>query len=132
MSSLSRCARVFAVVTACAIATFVSPARLLAQSPEVKQQGSAPFTLGSIADQLGTKIAADRDRDLPVGGSMTGTLVDVSRITRFGINGMHEGARVSVFRSAPGKLIVEVDEMVPTPVTKKTTVRVDEKGNLSQ
>jgi Fe2+ transport system protein FeoA len=100
---------------------------------EVKQQAAAaPFTHGSIADQLGAKVTADRGSQLTIGGSLTGTLTDPSRIAKLGISGMHEGARVSVFRSAPGKLLVEVDEMEPTPVTKKATLKIDEKGQLSQ
>jgi Fe2+ transport system protein FeoA len=99
---------------------------------EVKQQAAAaPFTYGSIADQLGAKVVADRGKELAVGGSLTATLSDTSRLTKFGIRGMHEGARVSVFRSAPGKLLVEVDEMAPVPVTKKATLKLDEKGQLS-
>src|SRR5262245_58195868 len=123
-------ARVFAVVAACANVVML-PARIDAQNAatEVKQQSTAaPFTLGSIADQLGAKVASDRGKELAVGGSLTGTLIDPSKIVKLGITGMHEGARVSVFRSAPGKLIIEVDQMEPTPVTKRANAKLDEKG----
>jgi hypothetical protein len=60
-----------------------------------------------------------------------GTLTDPEKLARLGIAGMHQGARITAMRTAPGKLSVEVDELEPAPVTKKQVLKIDERGQLS-
>jgi hypothetical protein len=96
----------------------------------VRQQ-SSQLTRNDVAEQLGAKVTSSQNEELGIGSSLTGTLVDPSKLAKFGISGMHEGARVSVMRVAPDKLRIEVDELEPTPQTKKATLKVDEKGRLA-
>jgi hypothetical protein len=124
MSSTRRTARLLGVAFMCA--TLATPA--LAQN--VRQQ-SSQLTRNEVAEQLGAKVTSNQNEELGIGSSLTGTLVDPAKLVKFGISGMHEGARVSVMRVAPDKLRVEVDEMEPTPQTKKATIRIDDKGRLA-
>jgi hypothetical protein len=98
--------------------------------PDVKQQSSSAVTMGSIAEQLGAKVV-DKNIELGIGQSLTGTVTDVAKLAKFGITGIHEGARLTAFRSAPDKLRIEVDELEPAPVNKKATLKLDERGRLS-
>jgi hypothetical protein len=91
----------------------------------------AHFTNGSIGHQLGAKVSDRADVPLALGASVTGLLQDPSALERFGIKGMHKGARVAAMRFAPDKIRVEVDEVVPTPKKAATTLRVNEAGELS-
>jgi hypothetical protein len=125
MSSTRRTTRLLSLVAALALAT---PNVIVAQN--VRQQ-SSQVTRGDVADQLGAKLTSSQNEELAVGSSLTGTLVDPAKLTKFGISGMHEGARVSVMRVAPDKLRVEVDELEPTPQTKKATLKIDDKGRLA-
>jgi hypothetical protein len=124
MSSTRRTTRLLGLVFICA--ALATPA--VAQN--VRQQ-SSQLTRGDVAEQLGAKVTSSQNEELGVGSSLTGTLVDPAKLAKFGISGMHEGARVSVMRVAPDKLRIEVDEMEPTPLTKKATLRIDEKGRLA-
>jgi hypothetical protein len=92
---------------------------------------SSQVTRSDVAEQLGAKVTSGQNEELGIGSSLTATLVDPAKLAKFGISGMHEGARVSVMRVAPDKLRVEVDEMEPTPQTKKATLRIDERGRLA-
>ena len=125
MSSTRRTTRLLSLVAALALAT---PNVIVAQN--VRQQ-SSQVTRGDVADQLGAKVTSSQNEELAVGSSLTGTLVDPAKLTKFGISGMHEGARVSVMRVAPDKLRVEVDELEPAPQTKKATLKIDDKGRLA-
>jgi len=125
MSSTRRTTRLLGLAAALALAT---PNVIVAQN--VRQQ-SSQVTRGDVADQLGAKVTSSQNEELAVGSSLTGTLVDPAKLTKFGISGMHEGARVSVMRVAPDKLRVEVDELEPTPQTKKATLKIDDKGRLA-
>ena len=132
MSSTTRIARALGAAAAnaillCAISV---PTRAQGSRPEVKQQ-SMQITAQSIAEQLGAK-APPRDVDeLAVGASFSGTLTDPAKLAALGITGMHEGARVTAFRSSPERLRVEVDELEPIARTQKATLRIDERGKLS-
>jgi len=125
MSSTRRTTRLLGLAAALALAT---PNVIVAQN--VRQQ-SSQVTRGDVADQLGAKVTSSQNEELAVGSSLTGTLVDPAKLTKFGISGMHEGARVSVMRVAPDKLRVEVNELEPTPQTKKATLKIDDKGRLA-
>jgi hypothetical protein len=132
MSSTNRLAHAIGIAIACTTLLALTPSGARAQVPgvEVKQQGMQ-VTAQSIADQLGAKIGARDVEDLPVGSSITGNLTDPTKLAKLGITGMHEGARVTAFRSAPDKLRLEVDELEPTPRTQKATLKIDERGQLS-
>ena len=97
----------------------------------VRQQSAAQFTKDDIAEQLGAKLAASLGEEFAPGSSITGTLKDAGKLVKFGITGMHEGARVSAMRVSQDKVRVEVDELEPVPQTKKATLKLDDKGRLS-
>ena len=132
MFTTLRSARAFGIATACVGILAIAPASASAQVPatDVKQQ-SAGITVRGIAEQLGTKTVPRESDELPIGGSFTGTLADPEKLVSLGIMGLHEGARVTVMRVAPERLRLEVDELDPAPLTKKATLRVDEKGKVS-
>ena len=100
-------------------------------TPSVRQQSSVQFSKDDIADQLGAKMGMSLGEEFAPGSSLTGTLKDPSKLAKFGITGMHEGARVSAMRVSQDKVRVEVDELEPIPQTKKATLKLDEKGRLS-
>ena len=118
-------------LVACATACLLIPSAGIAQGgqPDVKQQSSV-VTMGSIAEQLGAKVV-DRNAELPIGGSLTGSVTDPAKLAKFGITGIHEGARLTAFRSAPDKVRIEVDEIEPAPVSRKATAKLDGSGKLS-
>ena len=115
------------VAATCLGLAFAMPHATAAQG--VRQQ-SSQITRGDIADQLGAKITSNQSEEFGIGSSITGSLTDPAKLAKLGITGVHEGARVSVMRVAPDRVRVEVDEMEPTPLTKKATLRIDDKGHL--
>lgn len=117
----------FTRTIACALCCLMAPTVARAQATPPAESG----TCAKIADELGAKLQPNQLADLPMGAMLHATLADSSKLSRLGITGMHSGARVSIMRIATDKLRVEVDEMDPVPVTKKTTLHVDEKGHLS-
>ena len=118
-------------IAACLTLCLVVPAAAIAQAApaDAKEQPAAAFTSGSIADQLGATVV-DRNVELPIGGSLTGCVVDPAKLAKFGITGIHEGARLTAFRSAPDKVRLEVDELEPAPVNRKGVARLDQNGKL--
>jgi hypothetical protein len=126
-----RFAHALGLAAACAGFNLVTPVALRAQSTtEVKQQ-STQFTKTDVAAQLGAKLATSEAEDFSVGGTITATLTDPSRLAALGLTGLHEGARVTAMRISPVKVRVEVDELEPVPLTKKATFKLDERGRLS-
>ena len=98
---------------------------------EAKQQSDVQLSVKTIATQLGVKVQPRESDDLTLGASFTGTLEDPDKLAEFGIKGMHAGARVTVFRSAPEKIRVEADEMEPAPARGSATLRPDGKGGVT-
>ena len=114
-----------------AFALLSSPAAAAAQDTgQVRQQSRQTMTEG-IAAQLGAKLSPNQPEELPVGVSMTASLVDSAKIAALGATGLHAGARVTVMRIGPEKVRVEIDEMDPVPLTKKLTLRIDSQGKLT-
>jgi hypothetical protein len=126
MSSTRRTTRLLALAVTCA--ALAMPSVTVGQN--VRQQ-SSQVTRSDVAEQLGAKVTQNQNEELGIGSSLTGSLVDPAKLVKLGISGMHEGARVSVMRVAPDKLRVEVDELEPTPQTKKATLKIDDRGRLT-
>ena len=101
-----------------------------ASTSEVTQQ-SMPVEMRSIAQQLGTKLNPSQREDLALGVTLNGTLQEPEKLEKFGITGVHKGARVAAMRVSPQKVIVEVDELEPVALSRKATLRIDEQGRLS-
>ena len=130
MSSTLRITRAL-IPFACIGFCLAMPASTSAQAAtEVKQQ-SSQITKSDVVSQLGAKSGMGQNEEFGLGSSLTATLVDPAKLAKLGITGVHEGARVSAMRIAPDKVRIEVDEMDPVPVTKKATLKLDEKGRLS-
>ena len=114
-----------------AFALLSSPAAAAAQdTAQVRQQSRQTMTEG-IAAQLGAKLSPNQPEELPVGVSMTATLIDSAKVAALGATGLHAGARVTVMRVGPEKVRVEIDEMDPVPLTKKLTLHIDAQGRLT-
>jgi hypothetical protein len=127
VSSTRRTTRVIGLAAAC-LGLALTPPKATAQN--VRQQ-SSQVTRGDVAEQLGAKVNSNPSEEMGIGSSITATLMDPAKLSKLGITGMHEGARVSVMRVAPDRLRVEVDEMEPVAVTKKATLKIDDKGRLA-
>ena len=97
---------------------------------QAKQQSEVELSVKTIASQLGVKVQPRESDDLTLGSSFTGTLETPEKLADFGIKGMHAGARVTVFRSAPEKVRVEVDEVDPAPARGSATLKPDGKGGV--
>ena len=124
-------------VTACfvVLAALPSTARTQGQprtqpsSGEVALQ-SASLQLRDLAQQLGVKLRPDAPVELNVGATLTAIVEEPGKLERFGLVGLHAGARLTAFRASAQKLVVEVDEVDPQPITKRATVRIDASGRL--
>lgn len=125
-------ARRIGLTAVCIGALVCTPAILGAQAstPGVTQQAMS-LTMRGVAQQLGAKLNPDHRDELSLGVTLNGTLQEPEKLQKFGITGVHKGARVTAMRVAPQKLLVEVDEIEPEPLTRKATLRVDEQGRLS-
>ena len=132
MTPIRPFARRIRLAAVCIGALVWVPRILAAQSgaPEVTQQAMTLQARG-VAEQLGTKLNPDHRSEIALGVTLNGTLQDPERLEKFGITGVHKGARVTAMRVAPQKLVVEVDEIEPTPLTRKAMLKVDERGRLS-
>lgn len=119
------------LVGVCALLCLAAPAVARAQGAPIDNKNAVPAVCEKIADQLGVKLAPSQLLELYVGATLNATLHDPAKLEKLGIKGMHEGARVTVMRSSADRLKVEVDEMDPTPVTKKATLKIDSEGRLS-
>lgn len=130
MSSTRRSTHILGVAATCLSLALATPQATDAQTVQNARQQSIQITRNDVAEQLGAKITANQTEELTIGSSITGSLVDPAKLAKLGISAMHEGARVSVMRIAQDKVRVEVDELEPTPQTKKATLRIDDKGRL--
>lgn len=92
---------------------------------------AAPITITAVAAQLGVTVQGADSGELAVGASFTGMLADPAKLARFGITGVHKGARVTVMRAAPDRLRVDVDELDPVPASAHATLRIGDTGELA-
>lgn len=106
----------------------------LAAQQDTKQQSAGPTMVSAkaIAEQLGSRLQPREDDELRIGMSFTAVLASPEKLEGLGIKGMHAGARVTVARIAPDKILVEADEMVPVEASGKVTLKLDEKGTLKR
>lgn len=125
-------ARRIGLSTVCIGVRLVAPELAAGQATttEVTQQ-SAAVQMRTVAQQLGTKLSVGQRDELALGVTLNGTLREPEKLERFGITGVHKGARVTAMRIAPQKVIVEVDEIDPAPLSRKATLRIDGQGRLS-
>jgi hypothetical protein len=132
MSTTLGPARAAALAAVCAALAISAPLAARAQvvPREVRQQ-SLQITIGGVAGQLGAKVTTRENDDFTVGSSFTGVLADPAKLASLGVAGLHGGARVSAMRVAPERIKVEVDELDPVPLTRKATLKIDERGTLS-
>lgn len=95
-------------------------------------QAQGPLvSVKEVSEKLGAK-AMVRDDEITLGNSATMALVDTAKIQKYGIKGMHEGARVTVTRVAPDRIRVECDELEPAPAKSVVTLRVSNDGTLTR
>ena len=127
--------RKFGLGAVCLGALIWTPALAGAQSPQTSNGEvtlQSMVRMRSIADQLGTRLNPEQREELALGVTLNGTLQEPEKLEKFGITGVHKGARVTAMRIAPEKLILEVDEIEPAPLTRKATLRISEQGRLSR
>ena len=117
------------LLSACIAAIAASPAAARSQS---QQQGSVEISIKSTIDKLGLKPSGNLPDDLELGRSITVSLADPAKAAKYGIVGMHEGARVTVTRVAPDRIRVEADEMEPLPNKSTVTLKVAEDGSMTR
>ena len=94
-----------------------------------RPHAAAP-TVSGVAAQLGLKVHV-LGEDFGVGTSFTGSLRDPEKLASFGVAGFHTGARVTVLRMAPERVVVDADEDEPAPLRKTTRLRIGADGTLS-
>jgi hypothetical protein len=119
MSSLHRAPAVLFTLASLALST-LQPTRVSAQ------------TTASVASQLGATLSPGQPEEMGVGTSITATLADPAKLAALGASGLHAGARVTVVRTAPERIRVEVDELDPVPLTKRLVLKIDAQGRLTQ
>ena len=117
------------LLSVCIAALAVSPPAARAQS---QQQGTVEISVKSIVDKLGLKPSGNTPDEFELGRSITVSLADPTKIAKYGIAGMHEGARVTMTRVAPDRVRVEADEMEPVPNKSIVTLKVAANGSMTQ
>jgi hypothetical protein len=117
------------LLSVCIAAIAASPVAARGQS---QQQGTVEISVKSTIDKLGLKPSGNLPDDLELGRSITVSLADPAKVAKYGIVGMHEGARVTLTRVAPDRIRVEADEMEPMPSKSVVTLKVAADGSLTQ
>ena len=117
------------VCVAAAVVVAASPVPALAQS---QQQGAVEISVKSAIEKLGLKPTGNLPDDFELGRSITLSLADPVKAAKYGIVGMHEGARVTLTRVAPDRVRVEADEMEPLPNKSAVTLRVASDGSMTR
>jgi hypothetical protein len=115
----------FSVLTV--FTTFAAPAKTVAPRPE-----DPKVVIAILADKLGVKPMPSSVEELGLGHSVTASLVDAAKLLKFGIGGMHEGARVTITRIAEDKLRVEADEMEPVEHKEAVTLLINGDGTYTK
>lgn len=110
------------------VLTIALPHQGRAQGPA---SAGPDFSMKTLADKLGIKPSPNAPDDIEIGSSVTTSLASPEKIAQYGIKGMHEGARVTVTRTAPDRLRVEADEMEPVSARAVVTLRVSADGSMT-
>jgi len=116
------------LLSVCTAVLAVSPVTARAQT----QQGTVEISVKSIVDKLGLKPSGNMPDEFDLGRSITVSLADPAKIAKYGIVGMHEGARVTLTRVAPDRVRVEADEIEPLPNKSAVTLKVGADGSLTR
>lgn len=111
------------------VLTIALPHQGRAQGPA---SAGPDVSMKTLADKLGIKPSPNAPDDIEIGRSVTASLASPEKIAQYGIKGMHEGARVTVTRTAPDRLRVEADEMEPVSSRAAVTLRVGTDGSMTQ
>ena len=85
------------------------------------------FDVAQVATQLGVMLPGKESGEIPVGVAVTGYAEEPAKLAALGMPGFHKGARVMIMRIATDRLLVEADELDPTPrrATAKVLVALD-------
>jgi hypothetical protein len=111
------------------VLTIALPHQGRAQGPAT---AGPDVSMKTLAEKLGIKPSPNAPDDIEIGRSVTTSLTSPEKIAQYGIKGMHEGARVTVTRTAPDRLRIEADEMEPVSSRAAVTVRVGADGSMTQ
>lgn len=117
------------LLSVCIAAIAASPVVARAQS---QLQGNVDISVKSTIDKLGLKASGTLPDDFELGRSITASLTDPTKIAKYGIVGMHEGARVTLTRVAPDRVRVEADEIEPLPNKSTVTLKVAADGSMTR
>ena len=102
----------------------------LTGAPAAQQVAADPIPIGSIAEKLGVTLIPSSPRELELGHSATTMLAQPKKLVSYGINGMHEGARVTITCVGPDRVRVEADELEPVSHRASVTLQVSRDGEL--
>jgi hypothetical protein len=111
------------------VLTIALPHQGRAQGPA---SAGPDVSMKALTDKLGIKPSPNAPDDIEIGRSVTTSLTSPEKIAAYGIKGMHEGARVTITRTAPDRLRVEADEMEPVSARAAVTLRVSADGSMTQ
>jgi hypothetical protein len=117
------------LLSVCIAAIAASPVAARAQ---VQQQATVDISVKSTIDKLGLKPSGNLPDEFELGRSITVSLADPAKAAKYGVVGMHEGARVTVTRVAPDRIRVEADEMEPVPNKSAVTLKVGVDGSMTR
>ncbi len=107
----------------------LTAARAAAPSEATAAATSPSGTIGMVAEQLGVKVTTDLEQEFDIGVEFTGSLQDPAKLARFGIAGMHVGARVTALRLSFDKVSIVADELDP-PNRKSVKIGISANGGL--
>jgi hypothetical protein len=117
--------------TTLAVALAITSALSVTASAQSAGRDDDSFNSTVVAQQLGTQLAPNHDGPFALGRSVTGQLNDPSRLSRYGLGGASQGARVTAFRKSEDHIIVYIDEVSPTLRSRKVELKVDKAGKLT-
>jgi hypothetical protein len=112
------------------LSVFTTFAAAPGPGPAVRAEGPV-VVVGVFSDKIGVKPMPSSPLELELGHSFTASVVDGAKLVKYGIVGMHEGARVTVTRIAADKLRVEAEEMEPIEHKEIVTLLINGDGTYT-
>ena len=97
-----------------------------------QQPDAAPVRVLVVAEKLGVQLMPNAPLEIEPGRSSTTTLVSPKKLAPYGIEGMHEGARVTITCIGPNRVRVEAEELMPVEQKVTVTLRVNDDGTITQ